>query len=74
MTLSTAAISPDMAANRSPHVHEFIDMPKESIQEKKSWEQQRRRPALLFRRSHATVRCKRCASLKMLGILAILQK
>src|SRR5258707_7926804 len=40
--------------------------------EKKSW-QRRRRPPPFSRRSHATVRCKRCASPKMLGILAILQ-
>src|SRR5467141_3916405 len=65
----------DTAQTRSPH--EYVSLwicRRNQSQEKKLWEQQRRPPAPLSRRLLATVRCKRCASPKMLGILAILQK
>jgi uncharacterized protein len=48
-------------------------MPKESVQGEEIMATAKT-PAPFSRRSHATVRCKKCASLKMLGILAILQK
>src|SRR6266568_3423234 len=75
-TLSMAAISPSTRPpTRSPH--EYVSLwicRKNQSKEKKSWQQQRRPPVPLSRRSHATVRYKRCASPKMLGILAILKK
>src|SRR5713226_1239329 len=71
-----AAISPSTPPQtRSPH--EYVSLwicRKNQSKEKKSWQQQRRLPGPLSRRSPARARCKRCASLKMVGILAILQK
>jgi hypothetical protein len=66
-SLDTAAI--EIAAR----VHEFMDMPKELIPGEEIMATATT-PAPLSRLSHATVRCKRCASPKMLGILAILQE
>src|SRR6266404_4755875 len=71
-TVASGATSPQ---TRSPH--EYVSLwicRKNQSKEKKSWQQQRRPPAPLSRLSHATALCKRCASLKMLGILAILQR
>ena len=64
----------DTAANEiATRVREFMDMPKELVQGEEIMATATT-PAPLSRRSHMTVRCKRCASLKMLGIPAILQK
>src|SRR5258708_13510598 len=75
-TLSMAAISPSTPPQtRSPH--EYVSLwicRKNQSKEKKSWHQQRRPPAPLSRLSHATPLCTSGPSLKMLGILAILQR
>src|SRR5258708_1307409 len=65
----------DTPRMRSPH--EYVGLwtcRRNQSQEKKPWRQQRRPATLLSRHSHATVRCKRCASPKMPGIPAILQE
>jgi hypothetical protein len=51
-----------------------MDMPKESVQREEIMATATTPARPLSRRSHAIVGFKRCASLKMLGILAILQK
>jgi hypothetical protein len=73
LTLSPADICLDKVANGiAVRVNQFSDIRRNQSLEKKSWEQQRRRPALLSRRSHATVQFKRCASLKMSKMFTIL--
>src|SRR3984893_461218 len=67
------AISPSTRHEIAARVGELIWRRNHSQQEK-SWEQQRHPPVPLSRRSHATVRFKRCASPKMAGTLAIRQK
>ena len=65
----------DTAANEiAARVREFMDMPKESIPGEEIMATATTPARPLSRRSHATVRRKRCASPKMVGILAILQK
>jgi hypothetical protein len=62
----------DTAANEiAARVRKFMDMPKESIPGEEIMGTATT-PAPLSRRSHATVRCKRCASPKMLGFLIFL--